>query len=101
VPLAVVLAPDEPSPIDLAAQMLGAGQALESEALLTELLNKEPDNIGAWFLLGEVLVLREEAAQARAAFLRASRCTPDGASGIDGQVLKWAAIRRAEALIDR
>jgi chemotaxis protein methyltransferase CheR len=99
-PLMAVRAPDQPNPIDLAARMLGAGQGLEAEALLTELLNSESDNIGAWFLLGEALAQREEASQARAAFLRASRCTPDAASAVDGQALKWAAIRRAEALID-
>ena len=91
-------APDEPTPIDRAARLLGAGQGVEAEAVLTELLNVEPDNIAAWFLLGEALLQREEAAQARAAFVRASRCTPQ-ASGVDGEALHRAAIRRAEALV--
>jgi chemotaxis protein methyltransferase CheR len=92
-------APREPTPIDRGARLLGAGQGSEAEAVLTELLNAEPDNIAAWFLLGEALLQREEPAQARAAFLRAARCTPH-ASGVDGEALKWAAVRRAEALVD-
>jgi chemotaxis protein methyltransferase CheR len=96
-----VPAPDEPTPIDRAARLLGAGQGLEAEAVLTTLLNSEPDNIGAWFLLGEALLQREEPAQARAAFARASRCTPQDASGVDGEALRWAAARRAEALLDQ
>jgi predicted Zn-dependent protease len=99
-PFVVVPDPDEPTPIDRAARLLGSGQGLEAEAVLTGLLNTDPDNIGAWFLLGEALLQREESAQARAAFARASRCTPHEASGVDGQALKWAAARRAEALLD-
>jgi cytochrome c-type biogenesis protein CcmH/NrfG len=98
---APVPTPDEPTPIDRAARLLGAGQGLEAETLLTALLNTEPDNIGAWFLLGEALLQREEPAQARAAFARASRCTPHEASGVDGDALQWAAARRAESLLER
>ena len=97
--LVALPAPQELTPIDRGARLLGAGQGTEAEAVLTELLNAEPDNIAAWFLLGEALLQREQGAQARAAFLRAARCTPQ-AFGVDGQALKWAAIRRAEALVD-
>jgi chemotaxis protein methyltransferase CheR len=94
----LIPAPDA-SPIDQAARLLGSGQGEASEALLTELLNCEPDNVGGWFLLGEALNLRGETSQARAAFVRASRCTARETSGIDGEALKWAAARRAEALL--
>jgi chemotaxis protein methyltransferase CheR len=97
-PCVVLPTPDEPTPIDRAARLLGAGQGVEAETVLTELLNADPDHIAAWFLLGEALLQREEAAQARAAFVRASRCTPQ-ASGVDGEALKSAAIRRAESLV--
>ncbi len=98
--LLVLPAPDEATPIERAARLLGSGQGLEAEAALTGLLNAEPDDIEAWFLLGEALLQREQPVQARAAFLRASRCTPKQASGVDGQALKWAACRRAEGLLD-
>ena len=67
--------------------------------LLTELLNQNDDNIGGWFLLGEALLQRGEATRARAAFVRASRCSIDDAVGIDGSALRWAAARRAEDLV--
>jgi chemotaxis methyl-accepting protein methylase len=90
---------EPPNPIDLAAQWLGSGRAAEAEALLTELLNGNDDNIGGWFLLGEALLQRGESAQARAAFIRASRCRVTDAAGIDGSALRWAAARRAEGLL--
>jgi chemotaxis protein methyltransferase CheR len=95
-----VLPASDASPIDQAARLLGSGQGEASEALLTELLNHEPDNVGAWFLLGEALSLRGELSQARAAFVRASRCTARETSGVDGEALRWAAARRAEALLE-
>ncbi|MBN1605475.1 MAG: methyltransferase domain-containing protein, partial [Polyangiaceae bacterium] len=48
-PFVALPAPDAPTPIDRAARLLGAGQGLEAETVLTELLNAEPDNIAAWF----------------------------------------------------
>jgi chemotaxis protein methyltransferase CheR len=89
-----------PTPIDRAAQLLGSGQAEEAEALLTELLNSAPDDIEGWFLLGESLLQRGEATQARAAFIRASRCSATASAGIDASALRWAAVRRAQALLD-
>jgi chemotaxis protein methyltransferase CheR len=84
-----------PSPFDQAALLLGSGRGQEAEALLTTLLDRNPDFGAGWFLLGEALCQRGELAQARAAFLRASRSTPNDEGGIDGEALRAAAARRA------
>lgn len=84
--------------VEQAARLLGSGQGLDAEQILTSTLDAEPDNIGAWFLLGEALLLRGEGAQARAAFARASRCTPRESAGIDGEALRMASARRAETI---
>jgi chemotaxis protein methyltransferase CheR len=89
--------PPEP-PLTRAARLLGAGEPIRAEELLTELLNRDPDHISAWFLLGEALLHRDERAQARAAFLRASRCDPSRAEDVDGEALRRAALSRATAL---
>lgn len=97
-PVAVEAPPPPPTPLDRAAQLLGSGRSHDAEVLLTSLLNKEPDSGAAWFLLGEALYQRGEIAQARAAFLRASRATPTDDSGIDGEAVRAAAARKARAL---
>lgn len=83
-----------------AARLLSAGRAAEAEQVLSRLLNKDPQHLEGWFLLGEALLARGERAQARAAFLRVTRCaTPTGATpSVDAEALRRAAIRRANAL---
>lgn len=85
-----------------AARLLSAGRAAEAEQVLSCLLNKDPQHLEGWFLLGEALLARGERAQARAAFLRVTRCaTPTGATpSVDVEALRRAAIRRANALGD-
>ena len=89
-------APVPTSQLELAARQLGSGQLAEAQVTLTALLDSDPDDMAGWFLLGEVLIQRGERSQARAAFLRASRCSVRDANGIDGSGLKWASARRAE-----
>jgi chemotaxis protein methyltransferase CheR len=84
--------------IERAARLLGSGRGPEAEAVLTQVLDAQPDSGPGWFLLGEALVLRGEVAQARAAFVRASRSTAGDANDIDLEALRWAAARRAQAL---
>jgi chemotaxis protein methyltransferase CheR len=86
------------TPIERAARLFGSGQGSEAEAILAELLNREPDHIAGWFLLGEALLQRGERSQARVAFTRASRCSPKLSGGVDGEALQRAATRRAFAL---
>jgi chemotaxis protein methyltransferase CheR len=94
-----VVSPSPPEPpLVRAARLLGSGEPGQAEQVLTELLNLDPDNISAWFLLGEALLQRDERAQARAAFLRAARSTPSRAEGVDGEALRRAALSRATAL---
>ncbi len=89
--------PDSSTSIERAARLLGSGQAADAETVLTDLLNAVPDDMAAWFLLGEALVQRGEASQARAAFVRAARCSPRDAT-IDGESIQWAAKLRAKLL---
>lgn len=96
-PVVAPPSPDEP-PLVRAARSIGAGDPAAAELVLTELLNRDPGHISAWFLLGEALLQRDERAQARAAFLRASRCDPSRAEDVDGEALRRAAISRATAL---
>ncbi|RYZ08402.1 MAG: methyltransferase domain-containing protein [Myxococcales bacterium] len=95
-----VVAPQSPSepPLVRAARLLGAGDPSGAELVLTELLNRDPGHISGWFLLGEALLQRDERAQARAVFLRASRCDPSRAEDVDGEALRRAALSRATAL---
>jgi len=86
------------TPIERAARLFGSGQGVEAEAILAKLLNREPDHIAGWFLLGEALLQRGERSQARVAFTRASRCSPKLSGGVDGEALQRAATRRAVAL---
>ena len=96
---APVVSPHPPEPpLVRAARLLGAGEPGGAEEVLTALLNGDPDNISGWFLLGEALLQRDERAQARAAFLRASRCTPSRAEDVDGEALRRAALSRATVL---
>ncbi len=92
--------PQPLSPIDQAARLLGSGQGAEAEDVLTAWLNTQPDNVGGWFLLGEALLQRGQKAQARAAFARASQCTPRPTDEIDGDTMRRTALRRAEELLD-
>ena len=87
-----------PSPIEQAARLLSAGDPTAAESVLTELLNQDPDHLAGWFLLGETLLQRSERAQARAAFARATRCSPRDLQGFDAGAVAWAAARRMEAL---
>lgn len=89
--------PSESSSIERAARLLGSGQAADAESVLTDLLNAVPDHMAAWFLLGEALIARGERSQARAAFVRAARCSPRDAA-IDGESIQWAAKLRAKLL---
>lgn len=95
-----VVAPQSPAepPLVRAARLIGAGDPNGAELVLTELLNGDPGHISGWFLLGEALLQRDERAQARAAFLRASRCDPSRAEDVDGEALRRAALSRATAL---
>jgi chemotaxis protein methyltransferase CheR len=86
------------SPIEQAAQLLGAGEVDAAERNLTKLINEDPNRMDYWFLLGETLLQRGERLQARLAFQRAAECTGVGAEGLDAETLSWAAARRAEAL---
>jgi chemotaxis protein methyltransferase CheR len=88
---------DEP-PMVRAARLLGSGDPEQAERVLTELLNQDPDHLSAWFLLGEALLQRDEPAQARAAFLRASRSSPRPGEDVDAKALRRAALSRANAL---
>lgn len=90
--------PTAPAPVEVAARLLGAGELAEAEAVLTDLLNSDPDHAAGWFLLGEVLLQRGERAQARAAFERVGRCTRRTTGEFDTDTLVWAAARRAKAL---
>ncbi len=96
-PVVVPQVPAEP-PLVRAARLIGAGDSSAAEEVLTELLNGDPGHISGWFLLGEALLQRDERAQARAAFLRASRCDPRRAEDVDGEALRRAALSRATAL---
>lgn len=96
-PVVVPQIPAEP-PLVRAARSIGAGDSAAAELVLTELLNRDSGNISGWFLLGEALLQRDERAQARAAFLRASRCDPARAEDVDGEALRRAALSRATAL---
>jgi chemotaxis protein methyltransferase CheR len=87
-----------PSPVEQAARLLSAGEPAAAESILTALLNDNPDHLAGWFLLGETLLQRSERAQARAAFARASRCSPRDVQGFDAGAVAWAAVRRMEAL---
>ena len=87
-----------PSPIEEAARRLSAGDPETAEAILTEVLNANPDHLAGWFLLGEVLVQRGERAQARSAFVRATQCSHHCTGEFDAETLTWAAARRIEAL---
>jgi chemotaxis protein methyltransferase CheR len=82
-------------PIELAALALSSGQLAEAEAKLTQLLNDDPDDMAAWFLLGEVLLQRGEPAQSRAAFMRAHHSSVRHTTGVDEEALRAAALRRA------
>ncbi len=88
----------EISPVDEAARLLGAGDLEAAEALLTDLLNGNPDQMECWFLLGEVLAQRGEIVQARSAFSRVKACRSDTAHSIDAATIVWAAERRSESL---
>ena len=90
--------PPPPSPIENAARLLSAGDADAAEEVLTKLLNVDPDHLAGWFLLGEVLLQRGEAGQARTAFTRATKCSPHSSEGFDAETLCWAAARRIESL---
>jgi chemotaxis protein methyltransferase CheR len=92
----IPVAASPPSLIELAARQLSSGQLTEAQATLTSLLDGDPDDMAGWFLLGEVLMQRGEPSQARAAFRRANQCTVRSTNGIDGEGLKWAALRRAQ-----
>ena len=78
--------------------LLGSGDPEQAERVLTELLNQDPDHLSGWFLLGEALLQRDEPAQARAAFLRASRSSPRPGEDVDAKALRRAALSRANAL---
>ncbi|WP_437509863.1 CheR family methyltransferase [Sorangium sp. So ce1099] len=93
-------APAQAPNVEEAARLLSAGRAAEAEQVLSGLLNADPEHLEGWFLLGEALLVRGERAQARAAFLRALRCSTGGARGVDAEALRRAAARRAEALRD-
>jgi chemotaxis protein methyltransferase CheR len=86
------------SPVEEAARMLSDGRTSDAEQALSELLNDNPEQVAGWFLLGEALLARGERAQARAAFLRAARCVTTTEAEIDADLLRRAAIRRADAL---
>jgi chemotaxis protein methyltransferase CheR len=85
--------------LEEAARRLSTGEVADAELLLGELLDGDPEHAEGWFLLGEALFSRGELAQARAAFLRASRATRHGR--VDAQTLRDAASRRAEACVRR
>ncbi|WP_437308232.1 CheR family methyltransferase [Sorangium sp. So ce388] len=93
-------APAQAPGVEEAARLLSAGRAADAEQVLSGLLNADPEHLEGWFLLGEALLARGERAQARAAFLRALRCSTGGARGVDAEALRRAAARRAEALRD-
>ena len=86
------------SHIERAARLLGSGARDEAERVLANLLNQDPDDLVAWFLLGEALLQRGERVQARLAFHRASRAPPREVDGIDGQAISWAAKLRVQAI---
>ena len=60
-------------PLKSAAVYFGLGALAEAEQILRGLLDKEPSNPKAWFLLGEALCRRGELVQARLAFHAAAR----------------------------
>jgi cytochrome c-type biogenesis protein CcmH/NrfG len=84
--------------MERAARLLGNGHRDDAEQILVGLLNQDPDDVVAWFLLGEVLLQRGERIQARLAFQRASSSTPRDVESIDGQAVAWAAKLRVQAL---
>ena len=74
---------DANSPLEEAARLLQTGQRDEAEQLLSDLLNQDPSDVVAWFLLGEALLRRGEQVQAQLAFRRASGLTASPFEGID------------------
>ncbi len=80
--------------LDGAARALGDGDLDLAEQRLRHVLTTDPQAAVAWFLLGEVLLQRAEAAQARVAFSRAATLADDDEAGT---TLAAAARRRANS----
>ena len=95
-PPAPSVAPPPPSRLEQGARLLGVGDLVGAEAVLTDLLNDAPDHAPAWFLLGELLLSRGERTQARTAFTRCARCALTDSGDMDAETLASAATRRAE-----
>ena len=57
--------------IERASRLRSSGKLEEAEQLLAIILNQDPSNVVAWYLLGEALLDRGEQAQANLAFRRA------------------------------
>jgi tetratricopeptide (TPR) repeat protein len=74
---------DVNSPLERAARLLQTGRRDEAEHLLSDLLNQDPGDVVAWFLLGEALLRRGEQVQAQLAFRRASGLKASAVEGID------------------
>lgn len=83
-------------PLEEAVRLLGAGDADGAEHLLGEIINAAPDNIAAWFILGEALSARGERSQAQAAFDRVLRCSARDDLAVDADALRWAASLRLQ-----
>ena len=95
-PPAPSVIPPPPSRLEQGARLLGVGDLVGAESVITSLLNDSPDHAPAWFLLGELLLQRGERTQARTAFTRSARCAPTDPGDMDPETLAAAATRRAE-----
>ena len=82
-----------PGALDDAARELAAGDFAGAETTLHRVLDREPANSRAWFLLGEALAQRGEINQARAAFEHAARHAESSADEDAGTVVAAARAR--------
>jgi chemotaxis methyl-accepting protein methylase len=85
--------------LETAARMLASGYPDVAEELLQAVIAGSPEEARAWFLLGEVLVLRDEPLQARIAFQQAAQAAETNPpEEVDGETFWRAAIARANQL---